>query len=923
MIIIIFYAHVQANPSTLVFTLTHIDHIYDCTANTAAIFEEAVKGLVISALEGINATVFAYGQTASGKTFTVRGNEKCPGLIPLSIYELFEGIQAHSTYSFKVTVSFFELYNETINDLLEPVNKNLEIRENYAGVWIKGLSEKNVNNPKEALEYLQLGDSMKKVGETKLNQESSRSHTVFRITIESKALDSTPSASSQISQLNLVDLAGSEAVSRTKAEGMRRWYAFVLRYREGMKINKSLLALSNVIQRLSSGQAKFINYRDSKLTRMLQPALGGNSKTAIICTISKLKENYQEALNTILFGTKAKNIKNNVKVNEIIKDTNARLVQAMKEIQRLKEQLAKGTNRISGKSRMCSAEVEKMMELLKNELVAKEMALESKDRILSQFEGINKQVAVLNEQVEVLTDRNEALNRENIELHIRIKERQLDIEEKSQELERLKDDLMKKTKEMDEWKVNSRSEPLRDYSLNSANEHNLELENKRLTMELNGLKETIESEQEDKASSEMSKDEMKYNFEESMIQCEKLYNELKDAIEEKEKLREELDKFKAEYNEIKEREVNYIQTIQSMKETIDSLQFVKPKIGIANSMNIEKYNELKLRNETVEDQNKRLLGEIEFLNQSVRELKKEISKLNNDNEQLLYIKGSYEVRLGSLKKEVERLQIENQGTRMELQGKFGRVEILEREKRQLRADIDSYRESNTKQKKKLEKVHKENQRIIKELEEANNTINEANNSLTIIKEKNNKIKELENKIRLLYEQSMQFKKENDKVKSERDALFGKIQEIKAMKFNRMEALEIEIINNSKVIEELKNERALLIESNEIAQKELEVFQTSLNNLKEENQEKENLLKELEEKEKELKSLRFELSQYKDSLEIERRRFFSSLKNKDTMIERNGKRTIYSNLKDSVSKLSCKENALKEITNTETLSNYLI
>ena len=166
--------------------------------------------------------MFAYGQTASGKTFTVRGTETSPGLIPLSINELFSGMASQNTHSFKVCVSFFELYNETINDLLDPANQNLDIRENYAGVYIKGLSEKPVTSPEQAIEYLRVGDSMKKVGETKLNEQSSRSHTVFRVTIESKANDST--APAQISQFNLVDLAGSEGLSRTKAEGIRRRY---------------------------------------------------------------------------------------------------------------------------------------------------------------------------------------------------------------------------------------------------------------------------------------------------------------------------------------------------------------------------------------------------------------------------------------------------------------------------------------------------------------------------------------------------------------------------------------------------------------------------------------------------------------------------------------------------------------------------
>ena len=185
------------------------------------------------------------------------------------------------------------------------------------------------------------------IAETKLNEQSSRSHTVFRINVTSKPINGRqkPTADSssidelktRVSQLNLVDLAGSEGASKTQADGIR--------LREGSNINRSLLALSNVINRLSSanGGKTFINFRDSKLTRILQTALGGNSKTAIICTMTQTLSNYQETLNTLHFGQKAKHVKTTVNINEIsqfnVQNTGPEMERAIKEIQELKSKL--------------------------------------------------------------------------------------------------------------------------------------------------------------------------------------------------------------------------------------------------------------------------------------------------------------------------------------------------------------------------------------------------------------------------------------------------------------------------------------------------------------------------------------------------------------------------------------------------------
>jgi hypothetical protein len=216
-----------------------------------------------------------------------------------------------------------EIYNEMINDLLDAKKKNLEVRESVQrGIFVDNLTEISVDSYERVNSLIKQGDSVKMIAETKLNELSSRSHTIFRVSIESnKKIDGKNKIF--YSQFNLVDLAGSENASKAKTEGTRM--------KEGSNINKSLLALSMVIYKLSQNQKSFINYRDSKLTRLLQSALSGNSKTTIICTISQNPQSYQETLNTLNFGTKAKTIKTTIKINELI-DEKTKILQENNEL---------------------------------------------------------------------------------------------------------------------------------------------------------------------------------------------------------------------------------------------------------------------------------------------------------------------------------------------------------------------------------------------------------------------------------------------------------------------------------------------------------------------------------------------------------------------------------------------------------------
>ena len=293
------------------------DSVITPTMTNKDIFEKLIKQNLTSLLKGINVSIFAYGQTSTGKTFTMKGDTKNnEGLIPLSIKEIFNSLNSKdsSITKYIVKVSYSEIYNETVNDLIDCSKKNLEIRESASkGIFVNNLSEITVTNVEKAMQLLNKGESNRIIAETKLNEKSSRSHTIFKINIEFFLKDKSNNKEKKYNaQLNLVDLAGSENVSKAKCEGMR--------IKEGGNINKSLLALSNVINKLSQNNKSFVNYRDSKLTRLLQTALGGNSKTSIICTMVDDNIHYSETLNTLHFGMKAKNVKTTVKANEVVND---------------------------------------------------------------------------------------------------------------------------------------------------------------------------------------------------------------------------------------------------------------------------------------------------------------------------------------------------------------------------------------------------------------------------------------------------------------------------------------------------------------------------------------------------------------------------------------------------------------------------
>ncbi|XP_021866877.1 kinesin-like protein KIN-7O [Spinacia oleracea] len=315
------------------------DRVFGDDCKTKEVYETRTKDIVSAAVGGFNGTVFAYGQTNSGKTHTMRGSPSEPGVIPLAVRELFDIIQEVPDREFLLRMSYLEIYNEEINDLLVPEHRRLQVHESLErGIFVAGLREEIVASPEQVLDFMESGESHRHIGETNMNLHSSRSHTIFRMIIESrdKAGDEESGDSCdavRVSVLNLVDLAGSERAAKTGAEGVR--------LKEGSHINKSLMTLGTVIKKLSEGaesQGGHVPYRDSKLTRILQPALGGNANTAIICNITLAQIHADETKSSLQFASRALRVTNCARVNEVLTDA-ALLKRQKKEIEELRGKL--------------------------------------------------------------------------------------------------------------------------------------------------------------------------------------------------------------------------------------------------------------------------------------------------------------------------------------------------------------------------------------------------------------------------------------------------------------------------------------------------------------------------------------------------------------------------------------------------------
>eukprot|EP00761_Pharyngomonas_kirbyi_P013092 gb/GECH01013119.1/.p1 GENE.gb/GECH01013119.1/~~gb/GECH01013119.1/.p1 ORF type:complete len:907 (+),score=235.75 gb/GECH01013119.1/:1-2721(+) len=361
------------------------DRVYAPKTSQQEVYKTTARPAVLSMLEGYNATIFAYGQTGTGKTYSMEGftSEEQRGIIPRASEEIFNYIEncTNPNIKFLVRASYLQIYNEVISDLLKPERKHLNIREDKKkGVFVEGLSEWVVRSPEEIYGLMERGARVRATGSTSVNELSSRSHAVFIIIAEQsettflteegremeveevqsmmRRQDGAAALANRevrqsfkIGKLNLVDLAGSERVRYTGATGVR--------LEESKKINQSLSALGNVIAALTDPKARsHIPYRDSKLTRLLEDSLGGNCKTTMMAMITPAWECFSESLSTVKFANRAKNIKNEAHINEDL-DQRALLRKYEKELKKLRSELAERSKTVVDKRRMLELEEQK------------------------------------------------------------------------------------------------------------------------------------------------------------------------------------------------------------------------------------------------------------------------------------------------------------------------------------------------------------------------------------------------------------------------------------------------------------------------------------------------------------------------------------------------------------------------------------
>ncbi|KAJ4963540.1 hypothetical protein NE237_023479 [Protea cynaroides] len=350
------------------------DRVFRCDCSTRQVYEEAAKEVVLSVVSGINSSIFAYGQTSSGKTYTMSG------ITDYSVADIFDYIKRHEERAFVLKFSAMEIYNEVVRDLLVADSTPLRLLDDpERGTIVDKLTEETVRDWNHMQELLSTCEAQRQSGETSLNEASSRSHQILRLTIESSAREflSKDSSSSLSASVNFVDLAGSERASQALSAGTR--------LKEGCHINRSLLSLGTVIRKLSKGRNGHVPYRDSKLTRILQPSIGGNARTAIICTMSPARSYVEQSRNTLLFASCAKEVATNARVNVVMSDK-ALVKHLQKELARLESAL-KGPGQASAASDSLAPFREKDLQIAKMEEEIREL-IQQRDHAQSRLQDL-------------------------------------------------------------------------------------------------------------------------------------------------------------------------------------------------------------------------------------------------------------------------------------------------------------------------------------------------------------------------------------------------------------------------------------------------------------------------------------------------------------------------------------------------------
>jgi len=500
------------------------DKVLKPNVTQTQVYDSTAKSIVKDVLSGYNGTIFAYGQTSSGKTHTMEGiidDPNMQGIIPRIVNDIFNHIYSmEENLEFHIKVSYFEIYLDKCRDLLDPSKVNLAVHEDKDHqVYVKGATERFVSSPEEVYEVLEEGKSNRHVAVTNMNEHSSRSHSVFLINVKQENLENQKKLTGK---LYLVDLAGSEKIGKTGVEGMG--------LEEAKNINKSLSALGNVIAALADGNKSHIPYRDSKLTRILQESLGGNAKTTIVICASPASFNEAETKSTLDFGKRAKTIKNVVGVNEELtaeewkkryEKEKAKNMVAKKQIEKLEEELKRWR---SGQS--VSAD---------EQLNLADLGMEDSVALPSSQLKLDKPTAVLDlgtSQIS-LEERNK-LQEERERMYQMLDEKDDEIQEQSSLVEKLKEQML----EQEELISTTR----KDYE--------------NLTKEMAKIQAENESAKEEVKEVLQALEELAVNYDQKSQEAETKSREYNTVSDELSQQQSKLNSVQSELGNIKESQVN-------------------------------------------------------------------------------------------------------------------------------------------------------------------------------------------------------------------------------------------------------------------------------------------------------------------------------------------------------------------------------
>ncbi|KRY23016.1 Kinesin heavy chain [Trichinella patagoniensis] len=633
------------------------DRVFKPNISQEEVYLASAYPIVKDVLSGYNGTIFAYGQTSSGKTFTMEGVIGDPdyqGIIPRIVSDIFNHIYSmEENLEFHIKISYFEIYMDRIRDLLDVTKTNLVVHEDKNRVpYVKGCSERFVSSPEEVLDTIEEGKANRHIAVTNMNEHSSRSHSVFLINIRQENVETQKKLSGK---LYLVDLAGSEKVSKTGAEGT------ILD--EAKNINKSLSALGNVISALAEGTKSHVPYRDSKLTRILQESLGGNARTTIVICCSPASFNEGETKSTLLFGARAKTISNVVQVNEELtaEEWKRRFERERDKVLKLRAQLSAYEREIERWRRGESIPESEQVNL--SDLTESMIAPSVTESMIVDSVS-NAPAAMVTSTPTALVDEERArYEEERLRLYQQLDEKDDEIQQQSQLAERLKEQLNEQEELIKQTKT--------DYEV-------LQSEMSRIQMENDAAKEEVK--------------EVLQALEELAMNYDQKTQEVEMKVKENETLNDELSKKLIMLNEVQS-ELQQIKegTAVQKRRIQDMLSNIVRDLCEVGSIIGGNIAEMKV---SLEDPNKvdRIDEEFTVARLLLTKMKAEIKALSEKCAQLDTFQSDYAQRLESNERELADCRLLIQQYEIRMNSLTASMKEVENKKRQLEEAVDTLNE---------------------------------------------------------------------------------------------------------------------------------------------------------------------------------------------------------------------------------------